>query len=259
MAAHAQVSRLHGQLLYVIGHMRVVASKAFLCCRQALVLYQCRADIFLFVLVAGQAEILRSVSLEVILVITTMGVMTLRAGFFYRGMGKFLVIEGLGLVAVAIETQSIYVIAQQFGKIALMYGMTGCTASYCCRSMSELALHNAAIMALEAELGAGGPEHISVGRLVRIMAGKTFAFLDRGMHVFMCIESLVTLRAQLSSVFNLIEGVFPFRFVTENTIARRNGTMNILLSSHTVMAISCDAAILGGSNTAYRASVSGKA
>ena len=58
MAAHAEVRRLHGQLFDVIGHMGVMAGKAFLFRHEPLVLHGCRVDIRLLFLVAGKAEIL---------------------------------------------------------------------------------------------------------------------------------------------------------------------------------------------------------
>jgi len=185
--------------------------------------------------------------------------MALHAGLTDRGVGKLLVLEGLGLVGMAFETDGIGGCAQQFGEIALMYGMTGRAATNGGRTMCKLAFHYGAVMTRETELGAGGTKLVFVGGLVRVMAGKTLAFLYRRMHVFVRIEPFVTFSAQLSGVFNLFEVVLPCRLVTEDTIARCHGTMNIFLCFHAVMAIRCFAGFLWGRGlTAYCTCISGK-
>lgn len=107
MAAQTEIGGLLGQKLDIIGYVRVVAGKALFLRRKSLVLYQCGPDFLFLVLVAGQTEILRAIRLEVVLEIGAVGVMALHAGFYNRRMGKFLVLEGFGLVGMAFEADGI--------------------------------------------------------------------------------------------------------------------------------------------------------
>lgn len=124
--------------------------------------------------------------------------------------------------------------------------MAGRAAANGSRSVGKFALHDGTVMTLEAELGAGGTQHVFVGRLMRIMAGKAFALFDRQMDVLLGVEPLVALRTEVPGIFNLFKGVFSFRFMAENAIACRHRTMDVFVGSHAVMAIGCFACFFGG-------------
>lgn len=250
MAAHAEVRRLHGQLLDVIGYVGVMAGQAFFPRGKSLVLHGRRVDIRLFFLMAAEAELFRAIGLEVVPVLAAMGVMAGGAGLLDGSMGELFVFECLGLIGMTFETDGVDGCPQQFGEIALMYGMAGGATPHGNRPMDELALHDGAVVAFEAEFRAGGTKLIFIGGLVRVVAGEAFALLDRCMDILVGIKTLMTLGAQLARVLYGFERVFPRRLVAEGAFARCHGTMNILFGTHFAVTIGGHAGCFGGSGLA---------
>lgn len=252
MAAHTEVRRLHGQLLHVIGYVGVMAGEAFLFRGKPLVLHGRRVDIRLFFLMAAKAEFLRTIGLEVVPVLAAMGVMAGGAGLLNRSMGKLLVFECLGFVGMAFETDGVDGCPQQFGEIALVHGVAGGATPYGNRPMDELALHDGAVVALEAELRAGCTKLVLIGGLVRVVTGEAFTLFDRCMDILVGIETLVALGAQLARILYGLELVFPCRLVAEGTFARCHGTMNVFFGTHFAVTIGGNAGCFGGSGLTGR-------
>jgi hypothetical protein len=166
-----------------------------------------------------------------------MGVVTLGAGLLDRDVGKLLVLECLGLIGMAFETDGIDCRPQQLGEIRLVHVVAGGAASDGNRPMDELALHDGPVMALEAEFRPGRAKLEFVGGLVGIMAGEAFPLFDRGVYVLVGIEPLVALGAQLARVINRCKRMLSRRLVAEGAVARCYGTMHIPLGAHFPMAI----------------------
>ena len=166
VTSHAQISRLHDQLLNVIRNMRIMAGKAFLFRIQALVFIRCCSNFLHFVFVAGEAEVLCPIGFEVVLEVAAMGVMTLHAGLFERSMGEFFVFKCFGFVSVALKANCGDGCSQQFGKLRLVNRMAGSAAADCSGTVGEFTLHDGAAVALEAEFSTCSTEHIFVWRLM---------------------------------------------------------------------------------------------
>ena len=107
MALHAQRHRLGSELHGVIGCMRIVAGEAYLSHFHYFMLYSCAGDLFLHILVAGEAQRLTPIFCKAIFKIAAMWIMALHAPLFCGVMDIWLLLKFRLLLRMARKTDLI--------------------------------------------------------------------------------------------------------------------------------------------------------
>jgi len=198
-------------------------------------------DLFLLVVMTGEAEVLGTLCGKEKLVIRAVGIVAAHTSLLHRSMGKFLSLELITLVRMTIVADLVPLGLEQLGEIALMHRMTGAAAAGGNGSVHKLPANNGALVTEEAEFGPGSPELVLVGRLVRVVAPGAVAVFYGGMDVLLGSQVFMAFAAELSHIGDLPELMLAFEDMTKCAVAGGDGAVHELLLPHPVMAITCHA------------------
>jgi hypothetical protein len=133
--------------------MGVMTGNAFFLCIEPPMLHGGFPGFFLFVGMTVETELLCTFRGKEEFEIRAVGIVAAHTCFLHRGMGKFLPLEFLGLVGMAVKTYLIPLGRKELGEIALMHSVAGTAAPGCNGAMDKLAADQGAFVTEEAEIG----------------------------------------------------------------------------------------------------------